>query len=294
MAPGHWVMDCPEPPGRGSVLVKKDNYSPEYDRYHDIYKFKDRNINGENWLHRPKEPHSDLISLLINLLFLHLTLHLLSLFIHDMPTRPEPKEITMHSTYWLPVGDLHIIIQNIAFLIHCYFFKWDSPQFKTWFDNSNGTPSQPNGKTLSIAFILDDIQPDKFSNFLWVSYNPTHSLYNTKSHHQWFRILKVAKLYTFQSVTELVFQELSNLIDNMDTDTDPDTNSITSWTSQSTEYYTTSKGALPQPPAPTFKPFPHPDHPHGVDHDGLPYFLAHETNRYISFKDKEWSQGLHG
>ena len=40
--------------------------------------------------------------------------------------------------------------------------------------------------------------------------------------------LQNAKLYTFRSVTELVFQELSNLVDNMDTDTDPDTNSITS------------------------------------------------------------------
>ena len=80
----------------------------------------------------------------------------------------------------------------------------------------------------------------------------------------------------------------------MDTDTDPDTNSITSRTSQSTKYYTTSKGALPWPPAPTSKRFPHPDHPYGVDCDGLPYFLAHETNQYIGFKDKEWSQGLHG
>ena len=294
MAPGHWVMDCPELPGRGSALVKGDSYSPEYDGYHNIYGFEDGNLNGKNWLHGPEEPHSNLISLLINLLPLHLTLHLLSLFNSNMPTRPEPKEIFMHSTYWLPGRDLHIIIQNVAFRTHSYFFEWDSPRFKTWFDNSNGTPSQPDGKTLSTAFILDNIRPDEFSDFLWVFYNPTHSLYNTKSCRQWFGILKVAELYTFQSVTKLVFQELSNLIDNMDMDTDPDTNSVTSQTSQSTEYYTMSKGALPWPPAPTPECFPYPDHPYGVDCDGLPYFLAHETNWYISFKDKEWSQGLHG
>ena len=80
----------------------------------------------------------------------------------------------------------------------------------------------------------------------------------------------------------------------MDTDTKPDTESITSQTSQSTGYYTTSEGALPQPPAPTPERFPHPDHPYGVDRDGLPYFLTHETSHYIGFKDKEWSQGLHG
>ena len=73
----------------------------------------------------------------------------------------------------------------------------------------------------------------------------------------------------------------------MDTDTDLDTESITSQTSQSTKYYTTSEGALPKPPAPTPERFPHPDHPYGVDSDGLPYFLAHETSRYIGFKDKE-------
>ena len=156
-----------------------------------------------------------------------------------MPTRPEPKEIFLHSTYYLSGGDLYIIIQNIVFRIHRYFFERDSPWFKEWFDTSNSTPSQPIGKSLSTTFILDDIQPDKFANFLWVFYNPTHSLYNTKSCRQWFRILKVAKLYSFQSVTELVFQELSNLVDNMDT------KSITSQTSQSTEYYTTSEGALP-------------------------------------------------
>ena len=189
--------------------------------------------------------------------------------------------------YYLPRGDLYIIIQNIVFCIHQYFFECDSPQFKEWFNTSDSTPSQPNGKSLSTAFILDDIQLDKFADFLWVFYNPTHSLYNTKSR-QWFLILKVAKLYSFQSVIELVFQELSNLVDNMDTE------SITSQTSQSTEYYTTSEGALPRPPAPTPEHFPHSDYPYGVDCDGLPYFLTHETSCYISFEDKEWSQGLHG
>ena len=162
-----------------------------------------------------------------------------------MPTRPEPKEIFLHSMYYLPGGDLCIIIQNITFHIHHYFFECDSPQFKAWFDTSDSTPSQPNGKTLSTAFILDNIQPDKFSDFLWVFYNPTHSLYNTKSHRQWFGILMIAELYSFRSVTELIFRELSNLVDNMDTDTNLDTESVTSSTSQSTKYYTTSEGALP-------------------------------------------------
>ena len=48
MAPGHQVIDCPQLPGRGSALVKRDSYSPNYDGYHDIYRFKDGNLNGEN------------------------------------------------------------------------------------------------------------------------------------------------------------------------------------------------------------------------------------------------------
>ena len=39
-------MDCQELPGRGSALVKRDSYSPEYDGYHNIYGFED--LNGEN------------------------------------------------------------------------------------------------------------------------------------------------------------------------------------------------------------------------------------------------------
>ena len=292
-APGHQVINCLELPGKGSALVKKDDYSPKYDVYHNIYEFEDGNLNGENWLYGPKESPSDSISLLINLLSLHLTLHSLSLFINNMPTRPKPKEISMPFTYWLPRGDLHIIIQNVTFCIHWDLFERDSPQFKIWFSNSDGISSQPNKKTLSTAFILDDIQPDEFSNFLWVFYNPTHPLYNTKSHSQWFGILNVTELYTFWSVTKLVFQELSNLTDNMDTDTDQDTNSVVSWTSQSTKYHTASKGALPQPPAPTPKCIPHPDHPDEVDCDRLPYFLTHSTKHWIGFKDKEWSQGPH-
>ena len=111
MAPGHQVMDCPELPGRGSALVKRDSYSPNYDGYHDIHGFEDGNLNGENWLHGSEELHSDSISLLINPLSLHLTLH----FIYDMPTRPEPKEISLHSTYYLSGGDHHLPYPPLLF-----------------------------------------------------------------------------------------------------------------------------------------------------------------------------------
>ena len=104
-----------------------------------------------------------------------------------------------------------------------------------------------------------------------------NSFPNTKSCSQWFGILKVAKLYAFQSVTKLVFQKLSNLVDNMDTDTNQDMDSITSQTSQSIKYHTTSEGTLPQPPVPTPKCIPHPNHPIGVNQEGVPYFLAHST-----------------
>ena len=201
-----------------------------------------------------------------------------------MPTRPEPKEIAFHilaswrrsthpcTEHCLP-HSLLLLQRRLTPIQNMVWQQWWHPFTTRWKD----------------PFILDNIQPSKSSNFIWVFYNPTHSLYNTKFHCQWFGILKVAELYTFWSVTKLVFWELSNLIDNMDTDTDPDTDSVTSQTSQSTKYYTTSEGALPWPPAPTSLTLIIPMAWIVIDSH-----ILHETKWYISFEDKEWSQGLHG
>ena len=44
-APSH---ELPKLPGRRSALIKKDTCSLNQDRYHDIYGFKDGNLNKKN------------------------------------------------------------------------------------------------------------------------------------------------------------------------------------------------------------------------------------------------------
>lgn len=144
-----------------------------------------------------------------------------------MPVKPE--QISRHSTYWLEGGDLHIIIHNVAFRIHRYFFERESAIFRNIFEEANGPfCSYPDGSTFEKALIFDEVTPIAFANFLWVFYNPSYSLYNTASREQWLSILRCAELWVFPEVRALCFRELSALDDAMsDTTTEPDTHSIT-------------------------------------------------------------------
>ena len=92
-----WIAELP---GRGSALVKRNSYSPNYDGYHDIYGFGDGNLNGENWLHGSEELHSDSIFLLINPLFLPppFTHSLLSSTTCPLDQNPKKFPYTPHTT----------------------------------------------------------------------------------------------------------------------------------------------------------------------------------------------------
>ena len=216
---------------------------------------------------------------------------------YTMPVCPAPHEITHHSTYWLPGGDLHVIINNIAFHIYHYFFKQNSSIFKSWLKEGDNTTFHPSGTSTATAFIPDDVSPEAFTDLLWVFYNPTYLLCNTKTCNQWFGILHIAEHYTFNGVRELCYRELSCLVDQADSDTDRETNSgpdqSVHTTSRSTIYHSDSDNALPrpaqaasvasQPPSSeavitTPIHIPHPNHPYGVNQDGLLHITAHSTN----------------
>ena len=126
-----------------------------------------------------------------------------------MPMHPAPHKIICHSTYWLPAGDLYIIVKNTAFHIHQYFFEWDSSIFQSWLKEGDDTLFYPSRTFTATAFILDDISMEAFADFLWVFYNPTYSLYNTKMRTQWFGILQIAEHYAFDTARELCYRELS-------------------------------------------------------------------------------------
>jgi hypothetical protein len=74
---------------------------------------------------------------------------------------------------------------------------------------------------------------------------------------------------------------------NIDTDNRPDqspTPSQSHTMSPSTTYHSGSESALPQSIHHlTAIHLPHPNHPYGIDPEGLPYITEHETNHWIGF-----------
>ena len=97
-----------------------------------------------------------------------------------MPVYPEPKLISQHSTYWLPSGDLHILVENVI-LVHHYFFKQDFFMFMGFLNNADDTSLHPSRKTLATTIILHDTSPEAYANFLCVFYNPSYSIYDINS-----------------------------------------------------------------------------------------------------------------
>ena len=86
---------CLEGPGfnpQSGHLFCFNNFIP-INRYHDIYRFEDGNLNGENWLHRSKESQIDFISL-YTLPFIH-SLSLSTTCPPDL--NPEKSLCTLHT-----------------------------------------------------------------------------------------------------------------------------------------------------------------------------------------------------
>jgi hypothetical protein len=142
-----------------------------------------------------------------------------------MPLRPE--QISRHSTYWLDGGDFYLLVDNIAFRVHRYFFERESAYFRNQFEEARGSLTYPDGSSFERAYIIDDATPNDLANFLWVFYNPSYSIY-TASREQWLSIFKCAELWIFPQVRALCLREISTLDDAMsDTTTEPDSVSIT-------------------------------------------------------------------
>ena len=84
--------------------------------------------------------------------------------------------ITRHHQYYLPGRDLFILVNNILFRLHKYFFERES---KTFFSQPYMDPNAdvPYGDYASHPLILHDVEVIELKQFLWVFYNPRLSIY---------------------------------------------------------------------------------------------------------------------
>ena len=117
--------------------------------------------------------------------------------------------ITRHHQYYLPGRDLYILIGNILFCIHKYFFKQES---KTFFTQHYMDPNAdvPYGDYAAHPLIIHNVEVIEFKQFLWVFYNPCLSIYET-SITNWNCIIHLAVLWGFDEVCALATRKVYKL-----------------------------------------------------------------------------------
>ena len=235
----------------------------------------------------------------------------------SIPTR-RLAQITRHSSYFLTRGDLYILCERVMFRVHSYFFERESILYQERLRLAERNPLLWTGQTSARPYVVQstDITAEDVSHFLWVFYNPAYSLYNTASLSTWASILKCARYWNFPQVIDLVDREVAKIRPVVEIKTDdeaPESSDALSYKSDKGPNITDdrSQPITRQSTPPIQIPFHnnsdkypgiiyndpncyyppdqpgirlrHPDHPFGVDQNGLPYFLGNTTDRIIGF-----------
>ena len=136
-----------------------------------------------------------------------------------MPLVSSPELIINSDQYYLPGGDLYILVQNTMFRIHRYFFMHNSALFQTrleCYKNDIFDPTQ-TGTTCSDAIMFFNnlyTTPHTFSRFLSIIYNPKYSLYDEYTQQDWNDILLIATAWGFQEITHIALQHIDNIPNN--------------------------------------------------------------------------------
>ena len=121
------------------------------------------------------------------------------------------QPIVRHHQYYLPGGDLFILIDTTLFCIHKYFFEQEATKFFVP-PYTNPDDNTPHRTFTSHPIILHNISIYDFEQFLWVFYNPWLSLYDNTIGN-WWSIDCLAGLWGFDKVLNLVNHELKKFVD---------------------------------------------------------------------------------
>ena len=116
--------------------------------------------------------------------------------------------IVRHDTYYLPRGDLFLLINNILFHLHKYFLIHESQPWHEYLMNTSRGRSayDPININWDIPFSFS-ITPLHFALFLWVFYNPTYSLYDAPEL-MWLDIQALASIWDMPHVEDLARRQL--------------------------------------------------------------------------------------
>ena len=97
-----------------------------------------------------------------------------------MPLCESPKPIILSNKYYLPGGDLYILIDDTMFRVHRYFLTRDSDTIRCKLEAAELNKDAPTGATRTDPICLHDkfTNAQTFSLILSIIYNPRYNLYD--------------------------------------------------------------------------------------------------------------------
>lgn len=119
--------------------------------------------------------------------------------------------VMKHETYYMAGGDLFVLIDDVLFRVHSYFFQREARRFFEDAPPNAATPAPAvgdvDGRSEEKPIRILDVTVQEFEQFLWVFYNPRYNVYEAPIE-SWFSILKLAHRWDFPVVKAFALQEL--------------------------------------------------------------------------------------
>ena len=136
-----------------------------------------------------------------------------------MPHCESPQPIILSNEYYLPRGDLYILIDNTIFHIHRYLITHDSTMINAMLDTAEeDIGKQPTGSSQTDPLFLKSefTTPHTFTLLLSIIYNPKYNIYENHTWQDWFDILYIAIYWGFGEIEWLAMQQIELIDDRLD------------------------------------------------------------------------------
>ena len=128
-----------------------------------------------------------------------------------------PQPIIYSNKYFLPGGDLYILVDSTMFRIHQYLLAHDSETIHCKLEIAESDPkdSEYTGNVQTNPLFLQDqfTNPHTFHLLLSIIYNPWYNIYEGYTRYDWFDILYITISWGFQEIEWLAMYQIE-LIDD--------------------------------------------------------------------------------
>ncbi|KAF8160087.1 hypothetical protein BJ912DRAFT_357882 [Pholiota molesta] len=125
-----------------------------------------------------------------------------------MSTSCPNKQYSRHSEYYIPDANLHLLVDNMLFRVHSFFFERDSAKFRAVLEAPIAPNTARSGSSDSKPIVIKNSSPSEFARFLFIFYNPTYSDYTDLSASDWTSVLKTACEHEFVEVQNCAIRGL--------------------------------------------------------------------------------------